>query len=330
MDHPEMDDRFLHDLRRAPRSEFSRNLRAALDERQSRRGAALLGSMSTRWLSAAASVAVVAVAFSFPSVRAAADSFLDLFRIVNFRAVAVDTSALDSIAFDEIDVATMLGVQPDSGPDPTPVSYSSIDEAGDAAGFRLQEPAWIPVGWARSDIEVTEGRAFDMIARTDLLDYVLDQLAIDDVSVPDGLDGATVNVNVPSNAKLTYTYKDSDYDGTERSIAVVEARNPEMSLPAGIEPAQIAEIGLRILGLDRDEAYRLAWTVDWRSTLLVPVPAEQASFREIPIGASTGIVITPIDRATGALVMWGTDQNVYVVAGDLPPAQLVTIAQSMQ
>jgi hypothetical protein len=33
-------------------------------------------------------------------------------------------------------------------------------------------------------------------------------------------------------------------------------------MPAGIDLPALAEIALRIAGLDRDEAYRLAWSID--------------------------------------------------------------------
>ena len=50
-------------------------------------------------------------------------------------------------------------------------------------------------------------------------------------------------------------------------------RSPEVSLPAGRRPRALGEIGLRIVGPPADEAQRFAQTIDWHSTLLVPVPA---------------------------------------------------------
>jgi hypothetical protein len=319
-----MDDKFLHDMRRNPPAAFSHELRAALEEHGHADGASLLRASSMRWLGAAASVAVVAVAFSFPVVRAGAQSFLDLFRVVQFAAVSFDGSRLEQISFEGLDIPTMLGEQPGTRQEqPTPVSYASADEASAAVGFDVLEPAWIPVGWSRTELVVTSAHSFAFTARTALLDVVLEQLAIEDVIVPPALDGATVSIDVPATAQ-------SVFSRGEQSVRLIQANNPQMRFPAGIEPAEVAEIGLRILGLDRDEAYRLAWTIDWRSTLLVPVPVAEASFREVTVGGSTGVLIVPAGEDPVSMLLWGTDDRVFAIAGDISPVELQTIAQSAQ
>jgi hypothetical protein len=323
-----MDDRFLHDLRRAPAPGFVRRLRASLDEQDRHRpGAMLAGPSAMRWLSAAASVAVVAIVFSFPSVRAGAQSFLDLFRVVSIAAVSFDAERLNQVSFEGLDIATMLGEQPDNESEqPMPVSYASLDDASAAAGFDILQPAFVPVGWSRSELEVTGGYDFSVIARTALLEVVLEQLAIDDVNVPAALDGAPVNVRMPPVASTTFS-------GEGGEVRLLQARNPEMSLPGDIEPAEIAEIGLRILGLDRDEAYRLAWTIDWRSTLLLPIPSAEARFEDVTIGAGNGLMIMPIDNegeGSMTMLLWANDRHVFAIAGNLPALQLLEMARTTQ
>jgi hypothetical protein len=322
-----MDDKFLHDMRRAPAPEFARQLRASLAERDRGVGAALAGPSARRWLSAAASVAVVSIAFSFPSVRAAAQSFLDLFRVVNFAAVSFDAERLSQISFEGLDIAAMLGEQPDNDRErPSPVSYGSVDEASAAAGFDILQPAFVPVGWSRSGLEVNGGYGFSMIARTALLDVVLEQLAIDDVAVPAALDGAEISVEMPPVAHTIFSSENGE-------VHLMQAHNPEMTLPGGVEPAQIAEVGLRILGLDPDEAYRLAWTIDWRSTLLLPIPSAEARFEDVTIGSSRGLIIVPTnEEREGAktMLLWGNDQYVFAIGGDLRAPQLLEMANTTQ
>ncbi len=322
-----MDDRFLHDLRREPPREFVRALRTSLDERDRRFALGLAEPSATRWLSAAASVAAVAIAFSFPSVRAAANSFLDLFRVVNIAAVSFNADRLSQISFEGLDIAAMLGEQPETGAaDPSPVSYGSLDEASAAAGFDILQPAFVPVGWARSGLEVTGGHSFSMIARTALLDVVLEQLGIDDVTVPEALDGAPISVSMPAVAHTIYSSENGE-------VHLMQARNPEMTLPGDIEPAEIALVGLRILGLDPDEAYRLAWTIDWRSTLLLPIPAAQARFEDITIGGSDGLLIVPTnEEREGAMtmVLWANNQRVFAIGGNLSAPELLEMARTTQ
>lgn len=322
-----MDDRFLHDIRRDPPAGYARQLRASLNDLEGGFAWWPFGPMATRWASAAASVAVVAIAFSFPSVRAGAQQFLDLFRVLNVSAVSVDLSGLDNVSFEGIDVAAMISEDDvtvtESGP---PISYSNKAEAETAAGYALLEPAWLPVGWTRSAIEVTGAHTFDVTARTALLELVLEQLQITDLTVPANLDGAQVSVSVPPVARAIYD------DGTH-SVNLLQAPTPEMIFPADVEPATLAEIGLRIMGLDRDEAYDLAWTVDWRSTLLIPVPAQEATFDMVNIAGNEGVMILPRDGG-GALLMWATDDRVFALVREpgsmLDPSQLLIMAESIQ
>ena len=93
-----MDDRFLYEARREPRPEISANLRAKLRRQGPERS-------GVRWLTlrpgaavAAGLVMLVAAALiAFPSVRASAQAFLDLFRVRNFAAVEFDPARLDKL-----------------------------------------------------------------------------------------------------------------------------------------------------------------------------------------------------------------------------------------
>ena len=71
----------------------------------------------------------------------------------------------------------------------------------------------------------------------------------------------------------------------------MQAASPEISLPPGVHLPEIVEIALRILGMSLDEARQYAYAIDWRGTVLVPVPADVASFREVEVGTSQGLLI---------------------------------------
>src|SRR6266513_1871618 len=103
-----MDDRFLHDARRAPRAEFATGLRARLertaDERPPR--------VARRWAPVASgfvALAVIAALFTLPSVRASAQAFLDLFRVRNFTAITVDAARMRQLENGSIDLKGLLG-----------------------------------------------------------------------------------------------------------------------------------------------------------------------------------------------------------------------------
>src|SRR5512139_258651 len=89
----DMDDQFLHALRRTPSAEFAARLRARLRAQEAPAGAR--GRVpATQWLAAAAAIAAVSFAFTFPTVRAGAAAFLDMFRVVSFVGVRFDAQRL--------------------------------------------------------------------------------------------------------------------------------------------------------------------------------------------------------------------------------------------
>ena len=139
-----MDDRFLNELRREPSPGFARalreRLRSAEDELPARR---------SRWapaLATAAGVAAVALAFTVPAVRVAAQNALDLFRVHSFEGIEIDPARLDQLRalHDQIgkDPSMMVLDQQDVIKEPgKPLDYPSADLAGNAAGLPgLKQP----------------------------------------------------------------------------------------------------------------------------------------------------------------------------------------------
>ena len=315
-----MDDQFLHDLRRAPSPEFAARLRTELRARGApprARGR----SPAAQWLAAAVAVAAVSFAFTFPEVRAGAAAFLDLFRVVNFAGVRFDPQRLAGLKSGVVDLPSLLGeVEPLTQPTP-PVSYADPAEAGQAAGITVRLPAWVPPGWTLAETVVTAEHSARVTANAAKLQIVLDALAISEVRLPEGLDGQVATVRLPPIVGMTYR------DGN-RSLRLIEARSAEVSFPAGFDVPALAQAGLRILGLDRDEAYRMANSVDWRNTLIVPVPVDAASFRQINVAGADGLLIER--ERGGRMLLWSTGGQMYALATFLGAEEMLEIAQSLQ
>ena len=315
-----MDDQFLHDLRRAPSAEFAARLRGNL-RAQGAPSRARGRSPMAKWFAAAATIAAVSVVFTFPEVRAGAAAFLDMFRVVNFAGVRFDPQRLAGLKAGGVGLPSLLGdIEPLTEPTP-PVSYASPAEAGQAAGIELKLPAWVPPGWTLAETVVTAEHSARLTANTAKLQTVLDALALDDVRLPDGLDGQVATVHLPAVVVMTYR------DGP-RALRLIQARSAEVSFPAGFDVPALAQAGLRILGLDRDEAYRMAYAIDWRNTLVVPVPVDAASFRQVNVAGTEGLLI---ERATGSRqLLWSTNGQMYVLAAPLGAAEMLEMAQSLQ
>ena len=119
--------------------------------------------------------------------------------------------------------------------------------------------------------------------------------------------------------------------------SLLQSNSPEIGVPAGLDVAQLAEIGLRILGLDSGEARRVATSTDWRSTLLIPVPLNASTFRQVTVPGSQGLMITTSGKnASGdqvrqtTIVMWSDGDKVFAASGTLGDQDLLQMAESVR
>src|SRR6185503_280026 len=235
-----MDDQFLRDLKAQPKPEFAARLRATLRTVPPHAVARVAPAARFRkWFAAAASIAVVGFAFTLPPVQAAAEAFLDLFRVRNFTGVQFDPQRLQSLESSGISPESIFGnVEPLTDFEIAPVSYATAAEAGQAAGIRVRTPAWVPQGFSPTGIMVSSEHAARLTLKTAGLQAVLDALGLADVELPEGLDGQTATVRV--HPIVTQSYVNDD-----RNVLVIQSQGPEVSFPAGVDLSKLAYAGLR-------------------------------------------------------------------------------------
>ena len=320
----------LDALRREPDPEFAERLHARLRQqpmgrtRHARRPLAKLGA-------GMAVAAGIGFALTIPTVRAKAESFLALFREVNWVAVPVGSDGLRTHA-DGLDLERLIGervqVLEESGP---PVSVASPEQASASAGFTVLLPSVLPEGTVRTDIKVSGRKAARVTADTTRLRQVLDALGIRDVEVPEELDGETAMITVLPMVMTEFAQGD-------RVAGLIQGPMPEILMPAGVDLAQLGEIGLRVLGLPAAEAREFAQKVDWRTTFVVPVPPAATRFRQVLVGSSRGVEIegpiidpeTKVERGNWNLLLWSTGGRVFGIRSTMRLSDVMAMANSLQ
>jgi hypothetical protein len=346
-----MDDRFLKDAWRAPRREFADGLRAKLAREDEGAAPAAAGAARParrlRWLRAlvpAAAALFVVALFTVPGMRAGASAFLDLFRVRTFTAIAVDPERLARLDRATVDLNSILGGQVTERTEPGPPRFfTDLAQAGAAAGIQPLVPAYLPTGWAADTIAVRgEGRA-EIVVDTHKLVAALKRLELDDVTVPPGLDGAHVSVHLPPALIQQFT-------GNGHQVMLLEAESPEVGLPPGVDLPRLGEIGLRIVGMDAAEAHRFAQTIDWHGTVLVPVPTDASSFRQVSVRGHDALLVTRAGVAVGAaqhgaermrprdarrngrgvVLLWSEGGRVYGLEGAMDPENVLQVANSLR
>jgi len=332
-----MDDQFLRDLKKQPNPEFAARLRATLRALPPNAVARVAPAADfKRWFAAAASVAVVSLAFTLPPVQAAAEAFLDLFRVKQFTGVAFDPERLQSLESSGLNPEAIFGAVEPLTPPQQPVSYATAADAGAAAGIRVRTPAWVPNGYSSTGFMASSEMGARITINTAGLQAVLDTLGLPDVELPQGLDGQTATVRLPPVVTQTFVNRDfvgRDGEVIERSVHVIQAQSPDVSFPAGLDLSKLAYAGLRVLGMSRDEAYRMSVTIDWRTTLIVPVPSKALAYRPINVAGNEGLLIEGLaagERLPGGVLMWSAGGETFAVAGPVSGEELLEIAQTLQ
>lgn len=327
-----MDDRFLDEMRREPSPEFARELH----ERLRRQGAAVGPSRSPLRLGfalgGAVAVALVALSFTIPAVRASAQAFLDLFRVRNFAAVSVDPAKLERLKDKSLGLESLLDQQTERLEKPgAPKVVTSTGAAAALAGYPVLVPARPPAGYVPDTIRVTGQAAARFTVNAPKIDQLLQTLGLNDVKLPPDLDGKQVTVRT-SAAVVQSFVRD------QRRLVFVQARSPEVSMPAGLDLPQLGEIALRVAGLDPAEARRFARSIDWHSTLVVPVPIGASSFSQMTVRGQPGLFVT-IDETSqkpgerhhsGNVLLWSQGDMVYGLTGNLDRVSMVEMAESLR
>jgi hypothetical protein len=317
-------DAWLHALRSDPSPLFTDQLRARLRAQEP------AGETRRDWprraLVAAAAVVAIAILIFVPGVRASVAQFVSLFRVVHVVAVPVDSSRLDRLKAEHLEIGALIGEHVEVVHDPGPsVSVPSLADAAEAAGMRLAVPRWLPANTGVLETTVAGERVVRVTASSLRLQQVMDALGIDDLTVPAGLDGRIVNVRVPPVVTIRY------HHGARRT-RLIQARSPQLTLPESINVQALGEIGLRILGLAPAEAKEFAQVIDWNTTLIVPVPPNASSFRQVSIGGHRGVVIQhrPPNGSPTNTIVWSTPDRVFVLLSTQKWEQVLAMADSVR
>ena len=330
-----MDDRFLHEHRREPRPGFAQSLRARLRQIEELDAE----PKGLRWNPAQAAtfaLAVLALSFALPSVRATAQNLLDLFRVRTFAPVAFDPARLDklkALAPKEGDSAANMmfaNVEVLEKPEP-PQTFSTLGSAAIAAGIPGREITHLPRKLKVTEITVTGRGRTRFQVDTQKLGAMLELLDIRDVTVPTELDGQSFTIAMPAAIR-------QHIEGGSQHVEFVQATSPEMQAPPGTDMARLGEIGLRVLGMSRTEARRMARSIDWTNTLVVPVPLDATSFREVTIHGQKGLLVAHRGDSKGRdgrqrggnLLLWSEDGRLYALSGDVRDMELIEMAESVR
>src|SRR5215208_662096 len=282
----------------------------------------------------ASAALVIALILAFPATRALAGELLNLFRVQHVTVVPVDFTGmeqLDGAVGNNISQLISDSVTMQKEPS-DPVNVANTEEATQLVGFNVRAPE----GQTPSRISVMSGAAFTFTIDRAKAQALLDEAGRNDLVLPDDVDGADVSVNIPSSVSIAFgTCPEPSSDGEvkremEREgegngspgrmyadcVIFAQIPSPEVSAPASLDITKLAQIGLEFTGMTPEEAAEFTSTVDWTSTLVVPIPKNAASYQQVTVDGVTGTLIErPSDDAPQFALFWVKDGIIYTIGG---------------
>jgi hypothetical protein len=260
-------------------------------------------------------VLVVAAAFSFPTVRAAASDFLGLFRVQKFAPISVSPEQLA-----QLEAIASQGLHPGelvmNGQPGELQVVNSATEAEQVVGYPVHSIAGLG---APEHVSIAPGGSGTLIVDLEQLQMMMSMAGVDSSLLPESLDGAKIDVTIYPAVQQTWA------DGT----MFAQMLSPEVDYPDDVDAAAIGEAALQVVGMPADEAKRLSRAIDWTNTLVLPIPTNVASFQEVTVGGNSGLALTSVEGYGNAIV-WQGRETLYVLTGSSSIAELLALADAME
>lgn len=279
----------------------------------------------------ATAVLVLVILFSIAPVREAAADFLGMFRVRKFAVIPLDEEQIDKLQ-QLAEQAEGRFAEPQTVREPGP-EQKAVDaaEASGLAGYTVRTPARLPDEARLESFVVQSGPALHFEFDRALVETVLQAAG----AAVDGLppqDTIAFDVDVANLVVQTYQLTAGSVEAAYGSrLEFMQVPSPQVDLPEGIDPIALARMGFLFLGMPADDAERLANSIDWTSTLVIPLPANATTAREVTVDGVTGLMLE--DASSGqkdSALLWVRDGILYFLHGtNLRDLSLLDTADSL-
>jgi len=282
-------------------------------------------------------VAVFVIVLTVPPVRALAARFLYLFRAQEIQTVYVDGQKLEQQMQKLRSSPEMAQIlSKDLRIEPKGERHEvTIVQASQEAGIQVRKPT----GYEAAKWFVQPGSKISLDVDLSRVRAILDEMGNTDIELPPGLDGAKVNFDLQPGVTGFF----GDCTGSQGLRAeegrrlylgpgcfmLNQALSPTVSAPGGLNIDDVATPLLQVMGMTEAEAKEFSQTVDFTTTMLVPIPRNVSSAETVTVDGVKGNLV----RYSGTerfLVIWIKNEIIYSLSGMGDKEKALEIANSLQ
>ena len=300
---------------------------------------------------------IVAISVSLNPVSSWAQRVLAMLRIRKIQVVTIDPSALMSSSepdsrpyklFNQF-VADNVVVTMDPG---KPDVVSSLASAAQLTGYPIRVIG--SLGTPHS-IEVNGETAFQMTINRDRVATLLDEIGRSDIHIPESANGRLIAVHIPKtvismygDCPVRHGYVASNSNSQAEAMAerkmermanikdtnctyLIQAPSPTVSVPPDLNMSEIAEAALELAGMSPAEAQSFCQTVDWSSTLVVPIPRNSSSYETVTVDGVEGTLITEtLSQGNRYSLLWIKNGVILSLSGHGNSSDALSLAASLR
>lgn len=279
------------------------------------------------WFGAAVTCALIAL-LSFAPARSWGQRILNMLRVQKVAVVPVDLEAISTNGGNEKLVAQMISDRVVVTMKPgEPAQVDSPSAAASAAGFPVKT---LDSLGTPSNIRVRDEAAFHIQLDRDRILALLEAAGRSDIAVPNNVDGSIIAVHIPKAVDMAY----GQCSGTNREgcIHFTQVPSPVISVPPTLDIASLAESALQVAGMTAAEAHSFCQSVDWSSTLLIPIPKSGSTSRAVSIMGVNGTLVEAAANGRHPNVyalVWVKDRRIFSISGAGDSSQALAAAESL-
>jgi hypothetical protein len=113
---------------------------------------------------------------------------------------------------------------------------------------------------------------------------------------------------------------------------LMQMPSPVIEAPPGIDIAQLGEAFLQVMGLSPEEAAQFSQTVDWTTTLVIPIPRYGTAYKEVVVDGADGILILQDEKipTENYVLIWVKEDTLYALTGPGSESTALQIANSLR
>lgn len=291
---------------------------------------------------------IIVGCFSIPAVRNAALKSLQSLRMQKVQAVNADFSPyVDANANPSLHQMVTQMISDKVQVETNEEDHTAADaaSAGQMAGFnvrllsaRKDAPKLVVGGSHKIAVAVDRSR----------LQAIATEAGHSEIALPQSIDGATVEVQVPRSVQVQYGTCPGPADAskvisdnitgpapttTEFSdcVRLREGPEPIVNMPSGLDVGGLAQIGLETAGMTPTQASDFLHTIDWKATLTLSVPRSLRSYQVVKVNGTNGTLLSMAGRrGPGYALIWPSNGIVYSLTGFGDSSQAVELANSLK